>query len=142
MNRSILALGLLAAALAGTFVSTAALAQGWHVHRPRASVGIYVGPGWYGPGWYGPRPWGWYGYPYYYPAPVVIPAPAPAPAPVYIERGDAPAVTTALEPGYWYYCRNPAGYYPTVQECVGGAWERVPPQTPAAPPANAPAPAR
>lgn len=28
---------------------------------------------------------------------------------------------------YWYYCEDPAGYYPTVQEC-NGPWEPVPPQ--------------
>ena len=32
------------------------------------------------------------------------PAPAPAPAPVQPER-------------YWYYCQDPAGYYPTVPNC-------------------------
>src|SRR5581483_7164787 len=28
---------------------------------------------------------------------------------------------------YWYYCEDPPGYYPDVQEC-NGDWEPVPPQ--------------
>ncbi|MDD5295741.1 MAG: hypothetical protein PHU46_02405 [Rhodocyclaceae bacterium] len=54
--------------------------------------------------------------------PQVVPAPpvyAPPPAPVA-----APAPVQ-----YWYYCRNPAGYYPYVPQCRGG-WQKVP----AAPP--------
>jgi hypothetical protein len=27
---------------------------------------------------------------------------------------------------YWYYCTNPQGYYPYVQECLG-SWHAVPP---------------
>ena len=27
---------------------------------------------------------------------------------------------------YWYYCTNPQGYYPYVQECIG-TWHAVPP---------------
>lgn len=32
---------------------------------------------------------------------------------------------------YWYYCSNPAGYFPHVQEC-GSAWIPVIPQAPSA----------
>jgi hypothetical protein len=28
---------------------------------------------------------------------------------------------------YWYYCRDPEGYYPYVRQC-NGAWEPVAPQ--------------
>jgi hypothetical protein len=45
-----------------------------------------------------------------------------------------PAQAPAMPPSstaqqYWYYCANPAGYYPTVQECRGG-WQQVPANTP------------
>jgi len=88
----------------------------------------FYGPRWYGPGWYGPGPY-WYAPPpvYAYPPVTVVPAQPP----VYVER-DAPAPQAApLESGYWYYCRDPAGYYPTVRECLGG-WEKVPPRPPGA----------
>ncbi|HUO91681.1 MAG TPA: hypothetical protein VMU22_02115 [Rhizomicrobium sp.] len=32
-------------------------------------------------------------------------------------------------PYYWYYCEDPAGYYPYVQQC-NGPWEPVPPSSP------------
>jgi hypothetical protein len=32
---------------------------------------------------------------------------------------------------YWYYCTNPAGYFPHVQQC-GSAWIPVIPQAPSA----------
>lgn len=59
-----------------------------------------------------------FGYPYY--SRTIITSP-PTP-PVYIERA-APA----QESGYWYYCNNPKGYYPTVKECPGG-WLQVAPE--------------
>lgn len=114
----------------------------------------YYGPGYYGPRYYGPRYYGpgpywgprWYGPgywgpgPYWYPPPVVYSYPpavavVPAQPPVYIERDDAaqpaPPASAPLEAGFWYYCRNPAGYYPNVRECPGG-WEKVPPRPPGA----------
>jgi len=30
-------------------------------------------------------------------------------------------------PYYWYYCEDPPGYYPDVQEC-NEDWEAVPPE--------------
>jgi hypothetical protein len=70
----------------------------------------------------GPRVWVgspyYYGYPYYYryaPPPVVV---TPPPT-TYIER---PAES------YWYYCQDPAGYYPQVAQCPGG-WIQVPPRS-------------
>jgi hypothetical protein len=38
--------------------------------------------------------------------------------PVYIDQGS----------GYWYYCPDPAGYYPNIQNCRRG-WLRVVPDT-------------
>jgi hypothetical protein len=100
----------------------------------------YYGGGWYGPRWYGPGPYYYgppavYAYPYPYPPAVTV---VPAQPPVYIERDPgtysqvpAPQAQQPLESGFWYYCRNPAGYYPNVGECPGG-WEKVPPRPPGA----------
>lgn len=57
------------------------------------------------------------------PAPVIVQQPAQT---VYVEKpsGAAPA---GMDPHFWYYCRNPAGYYPYVQSCAGG-WQQVTPQ--------------
>jgi hypothetical protein len=62
--------------------------------------------------------------PYVYP-PVVV-----APAPVYVQP--APQVYVQPPPPqttYWYYCDNPQGYYPYVQQCPGG-WRPVSPPPP------------
>ncbi|HYB58490.1 MAG TPA: hypothetical protein VEK12_20190 [Alphaproteobacteria bacterium] len=92
------------------------------------------GGGWHG-GWHGGYCcglgfgfWGWpyyypypyypdyYAYPDYYPpvAPAVVAPPAPA----------APAGAPAAS-NMWYYCDNPKGYYPYVQNC-STAWRQVP----------------
>jgi hypothetical protein len=71
-------------------------------------------PLWVGPGWWGPAP-------YYYPAPPVA---VQQPSVVY-ERS-APSQPQA--PTYWYYCPNPQGYYPYIQQCPAG-WLQVVPQT-------------
>jgi hypothetical protein len=34
-----------------------------------------------------------------------------------------------VETSYWYYCRNPQGYYPYVKRCPSG-WMRVVPSPP------------
>lgn len=49
-------------------------------------------------------------YPDPYLPPVVVVPPAPAPAPIPVQ--------------YWYYCANPAGYYPYVAQCAVD-WQRV-----------------
>jgi len=54
---------------------------------------------------------------YVQPRVVVAPPPAVAPAPVYAEQSG------------WYYCYNPAGYYPYVPSCPSG-WTRVEPTPP------------
>jgi hypothetical protein len=101
-------------------------------HGGRIQFGIGIGAPWpyygYGPYW-GPR---YYHDPFYYSPPVVI---QQAPT-TYIERTDvqpavpAPAPSAAPGPnpaGFWYYCRDPAGYYPSVQSCPS-PWERVAPR--------------
>ena len=98
----------------------------------------YHGRGYYG----GPRvdfyfgtPYPWYAPPpvYYYPPPVVYPPVVVREAPtVYIEQEEvvvpAPAVQPkqTFESGYWYYCAERRGYYPTVSSCPG-AWQKVAP---------------
>ena len=78
-----------------------------------------------GPGFIGPRLgvsiwpyWDPYWAPYWapYDTPPVVVAPSPR---VYVQ----PAPPT------WYYCENPQGYYPYVQQCPGG-WRPVAPTPP------------
>ena len=52
--------------------------------------------------------------------------------PVAVDNGDSTAAP-APQTHYWYYCSNPRGYYPYVQQCPGG-WQLVSPQPP--PPAT------
>jgi hypothetical protein len=82
-----------------------------------------VGIGFYDPWWpgYYPGYWG-AGYPYYgTPSVTVVQQPVAAPqAPVQ------------AAPQSYYYCDNPAGYYPYVQSC-SLAWRQVP-VVPTAPP--------
>jgi hypothetical protein len=40
------------------------------------------------------------------------------PQPVYVQQ--------STPQQYWYYCQNPPGYYPYVQQCPGGWLEVVP----------------
>ncbi|MBL8497955.1 hypothetical protein ABF87_10065 [Nitrosomonas sp. JL21] len=107
-----------------------------HGHS-RFSLGLgYYGPGFYGGygyggyGGYGFNRYGFggYGYPYYYPPmysypPTVI---VPSTPPVYIQQETQ---RTPQPTNYWYYCRNPDGYYPYVKDCPGG-WLPVSPQPP------------
>lgn len=76
--------------------------------RTSVHVGAFWGPIW-GP-WSHPAPW---------PSPVVVVRPEPAL--VYIERPAPPSRA------FWYYCRDPAGYYPYVSECLD-SWLPVLPQ--------------
>jgi hypothetical protein len=76
---------------------------GWHGHGGWHHGGWGVGYG-YSPTWWGPEYSGWYDNDWNYPAY------APA-APNYAST--------------WYYCQNPAGYYPYVAQCYG-PWQQVP----------------
>jgi hypothetical protein len=78
-------------------------------------VGLFIGPGWWGPGWWGPYPY----YPYYYSPPPVI---VEQPSELYVQP--APSAEASR---YWYYCKEPQGYYPTVKRCPDGWMKVVPP---------------
>jgi len=92
--------------------------------------------------WYGPR-FGFYaGGPAYYPYPYGYPyAYAPPPSPDYYDDGPPPQRDYGPPPSEqaqgqsWYYCEDPQGYYPYVEDCRG-EWRTVPAMPP--PPQSAP----
>ncbi|WP_233870390.1 hypothetical protein [Paraburkholderia adhaesiva] len=85
----------------------------------------------FGPSFVWGYPWPWYGYPVAG-WPVVVGASEQEPV-QYVEREPLEPQQSGgggvPEPGYWYYCAMPEGYYPNVRSCPGG-WERVPPRPP------------
>ena len=89
-------------------------------HRHRAILGAVLGAilGGY---W---RPYA-YGYPYGYAYPPVVAVPSTQ---VYVQPS-APAAAQPPPSASWYYCDNPRGYYPYVQQCPGG-WRAVAPTPP------------
>jgi hypothetical protein len=91
---------------------------------------------WYHGGHGGRRGWWWVVGPdwYFYPAPV-YPYPDPFQPPVVV----VPPPPSVAAPAYWYYCPNPAGYYPYVPQCRAH-WQRVAPQAAPPPPGAVPAP--
>jgi len=98
------------ALLAGALAFSAVWGLGASPAAARVVVGVGIGV----PLVVGPAPW------YYYPPPPVVYAPppvvyAPAPQPTYLSQS----------PQAWYYCDNPAGYYPYVTTC-SSAWRQVP----------------
>ncbi|SEM81051.1 hypothetical protein [Nitrosomonas marina] len=99
-----------------------------HHRHSRINFGFNFG-GFYGPGFYGYPYWSRYRSPYYYSRAYVYPSPliAPATPPVYIERKVTAVNSTQSQSSYWYYCRNPEGYYPYVKQCPEG-WLQVVPQ--------------
>ncbi len=83
-------------------------------------------------GYGAPYPYGYpfaVGYPVTTYAPVVITS-TPIPQ-TYIQQ--EPVVEAAAQPApavnYWYYCTQPAGYFPYVQNCTQ-PWMKVIPQNP------------
>jgi len=93
--------------------------RGWY----GPSVGVYVGVPSYGP-------WGVWGYPDYpgaaYDASAASPYSADAlPAPGSFAPSDAEQASSPSN--YWYYCADPAGYYPHTK--CNSAWMPVAPQS-------------
>ncbi len=73
-----------------------------------------------------------------YPYPLIVPEiayelPVVIQQPVIIQQPPPPVYTQQppVDPSYWYYCEDPKGYYPYVQNCPGG-WMKVVPQPSAA----------
>ncbi|MGH7300393.1 MAG: hypothetical protein ACREJE_08280 [Candidatus Rokuibacteriota bacterium] len=91
--------------------------HGRHFRSPRAFIGLrfHVGPR-VRPYYAYPRYPYYGGYYYRYAPPPVVVTPPPT---SYVERPPT---------RYWHYCRDPAGYYPEVQQCAGG-WIRVRPRS-------------
>ena len=116
-------------------------------YRPFYPAVRPVYPGW-GPGYWGPRagiyigaPAFWGAWPYAWGSGYAVPYPV---APVVINTAPPQVVVqpapAAPADSYWYYCTQPAGYYPYVQNC-SQPWMKVVPQVPGrndAPPQLAP----
>ena len=120
MKKTYLALVVCILILAGARVGSADGYHGGGHYRcgwggPAFRGSIWIGPGWGGWGWVPPVS------PYY--APQVI---IPQQTPLYPE----PQQSQPEEQGYWYYCPNPAGYYPYVKKCPEGWLKVVPTPTP------------
>ncbi|MGD9601224.1 MAG: hypothetical protein AB7O21_15850 [Gammaproteobacteria bacterium] len=126
MKRGIVVVACMLAGVLG--VAEPAAAWRGHRHHGRHShFGLYLGaPLFWGPSYY--RPW----YPdYYYPPRTVIIEREPS---VYIQRQDVPPPQAqAQATQLWYYCPNPAGYYPHVPNCTQ-AWVPVDPRSVPPPP--------
>lgn len=88
--------------------------RGGHGHGGggRVGVGVFLGPGF----WW---PYPYYPYYPYYPPPVVVERPTE----FYVQPEPQTEATR-----YWYYCKDPAGYYPTVKSCPNGWMKVVPPE--------------
>jgi hypothetical protein len=121
----------------GSYYGRGYYGRGWYGGWWGPSVGVYFGgPGYWG-GW---DPW-YYGYPYAYGYPYGYPygdAPqsvyvAPDASTTYVEPAPASPAVAAPQPAdvpptFWFYCTDPAGYYPYVQNC-SKAWMPVDPKT-------------
>jgi hypothetical protein len=109
----------------------------WHGdihHFHEHDYGLWRGGRWHHGMHDGRSGWWWIvgGTWYFYPAPI-YPYPDP-----YLPPGAVAPLSGAQQ--YWYYCTNPAGYYPYVPQCAT-TWQAVPANPPASPPAPvAPAP--
>jgi hypothetical protein len=87
----------------------------WHADWHGGALNLYLGQWAYPFVW----PYAYYGtYPHYDPQPPY----ASSTTTVYVEPG--PQAVSAYD---WYYCADPRGYYPYVQDC-NEAWLSVAPQ--------------
>ena len=118
---------------------------GWYGGYWGPRVGFYYG----GPGYWGGWPGAWgasyaYAYPYVYAVGSGYPygygygySAAPVggydtpQAQHFIQQEPAPAAAPQTSPGfnYWFYCTQPAGYFPYVKDC-SQPWVTVVPQPP------------
>lgn len=128
----------------GGYYGHSARLHGWHGGYWGPRIGVYYGPGF---GYWGAWNYGWglgYGAPYH---PYAYPYPGGYPfvyAPVVINSTPIPQTYIQQEPvaeavvqaaptiNYWYYCTQPAGYFPYVQNC-NQPWMKVIPQNPVNP---------
>ncbi|MCU0920243.1 MAG: hypothetical protein MUF16_07885 [Burkholderiaceae bacterium] len=101
---------------------------GWRTGYWGPRAGVYIGAPAYWGGW----PYAWGGA---YAAPYALSYSVPsAVAPLVVNAAPAPQVIVQAAPAvpadsYWYYCTQPAGYFPYVQNC-SQPWMRVVPQVP------------
>ncbi len=131
--------------------------RGWHGAPVRWSgwgwggwwappVGVSIGSPWVWGGnpWvWGGGPWAWGGGPWWsgsvVSSPVVVSAPT-----VFVEAPQSAewaAAPVPAPPVLWYYCTNPAGYFPYVQNCTEPWIKVVPPAPTGATPSGRVAPA-
>jgi len=93
---------------------------GWRMAYRGPHAGVYIGA----PAYWGAQPYAWgaaYALPYAV-APIIVNAVPPAQVIVQPVQEAPPA-------SYWYYCAQPAGYFPYVQNC-SQLWMKVVPQVP------------
>ncbi len=119
-----------------TLTSLAASADGWHHgggyhygggvyyhghYGPRFYGHAWYGGHWYH-GWYGGRPGWWWllGSTWFLYPDVVYPYPDPNVEPIAV----IPAPPAGQNSPYWYWCGNPAGYYPYISRCLV-PWQAV-----------------
>ena len=100
-------------------------AHGGHFHGHSRPGAHFVAPLWLPPIAAAP----YYDYYFYNPPLLTVPPPT-----VYVQQDVAPAEGAAAQ-GMWYYCADPQGYYPSVEQCPGG-WQQVSPQPTAPEPAK------
>lgn len=105
--------------------------HGWHGSSGvRVVVPFYYGAGpFWGPGWWA-RPYPAYAYPPYGYAPYGYAPYAYPPAGGAVVIQPQTQTYVQQQPQYWYYCRNPEGYYPYVEQCPSGWMTVVPPAAP------------
>lgn len=102
--------------LVGSMSATGAHAGARHFgHGPHVGFGVWLGPGWW------PYHYPSYYYPYYHEPPIVIQQQP--------EVYEQPVPEAEEQQVYWYYCKEPQGYYPYVKQCPSG-WTKVVPFPP------------
>jgi hypothetical protein len=89
---------------------------GYDRYRPYRNSGLYFG-------------FPHVNYSYVHTSPRIIIKEAEEPI-VYIEKKTESLKTSETEASkFWYYCKKPAGYYPTIERCADG-WMQVVPHKP------------